>query len=157
MPSSDNLGPENECRFETSQESLMFVAHYRQMRILCLLCLLSISLFFFVVLPIILNLPYYSEPWLNVGDPWKMVDPLITLPLFYFILVTSPLYSLPSSSSAATTGGQWNQKYKVPLVQSWLGTSLENSHISHRTLILLLFLIGAAICIEGTTHSLSLL
>jgi hypothetical protein len=54
--------------------------------LLWLLCAQSVSLVFFVLLPVVISLPYLSDPWLNAGDLWKIFDPLFTVPLFYFIL-----------------------------------------------------------------------
>lgn len=58
-------------------------------RIIKTMLSMSFALFFFVVIPVIVNLPYISEPWLNAGDVWKMIDPIFTVPLLYL-----PLYIL---------------------------------------------------------------
>lgn len=58
-----------------------------QWRLLWLILSQGVALFFFVIIPIITPLPYISEPWFGVGDLWKILDPLVTLPIFYFIFV----------------------------------------------------------------------
>lgn len=47
---------------------------------------LNLSILIFVGLPLVLPAAYFSEPWFALGDLIRLADPLITLPLFFFVL-----------------------------------------------------------------------
>jgi hypothetical protein len=68
--------------------------------LLWLLLWQGICMFFFVVVPIISPLPYLSDPWLNLGDIWKIIDPLVTLPIMFWI------FELGTRTSVRTSDGK---------------------------------------------------
>lgn len=95
-------------------------------RLIWLLLLLSFALFFFVVLPIIINLPYVNYPWLNAGDIWKLLDPMFTLPLFYLIWKQSP-------ASETFTGS----------------IHMGTTHLPIYSILDVIFIVCAAVYVEG--------
>jgi hypothetical protein len=107
------------------------VPRYIHIRTLVLIMMLPIVLLIFVVLPIIIDAPYYSYPWLNSGDVWKIVDPLFTLPVYYFILENAMMYHNPRDTVKLLR--------KMPRFL-W---------ISRRTLLKLIFVIAMGVYVEG--------
>ncbi|KAK9806860.1 hypothetical protein WJX72_005248 [[Myrmecia] bisecta] len=62
-------------------------------RLVLLLLALATALFAFVFIPVVVDLPWVNEPWFNLADAWKLLDPLFTVPLHYLVYAYSPAFA----------------------------------------------------------------